>query len=412
LKKILFITWDGLEVQYIQGLFLSIFKNLIRQGYKVKVLQFTWSDKRTIGEVKKKLGCEFVEYQEIIVNKKLPFNLGYILAIFLGISKIRQLIKTDGFNIIMPRSIIPSLMCLLAPASRKGVTVVYDSDGFPHDERVDFQGWKSTGLAYRFFRSIEFLILHRSDAIITRSKKAKSTIIARAGSHFDANKVFVLWNGRDSELFQLYPFETRAKLRSKLNIEEHYVVFLYSGSVGEKYLTGDLLQFFNYILQNQSNSKVIILTTQLRELEAVAIKEKIALSKFLVQTVSSTEVCDYLNIADFGLFFCKQTFSTEAVFPTKLSEYLLSGLPAIISKGIGDCDEIALNLKGVYSTQDYNRDSYNEISDWAKKMNVISNALREENAAFAKQKLTTDQTIQIISNAIAYANKKADPLLN
>jgi glycosyltransferase involved in cell wall biosynthesis len=222
----------------------------------------------------------------------------------------------------------------------------------------------------------------------------------------------VLWNGRDSELFQLYPFETRAKLRSKLNIEEHYVVFLYSGSVGEKYLTGDLLQFFNYILQNQSNSKVIILTTQLRELEAVAIKEKIALSKFLVQTVSSTEVCDYLNIADFGLFFCKQTFSTEAVFPTKLSEYLLSGLPAIISKGIGECDEIALNLKGVYSTQDYNRDSYNEISDWAKKMNVISNALREENAAFAKQKLTTDQTIQIISNAIAYANKKADPLLN
>ena len=48
-RRVLFVTWDGPQVSYLEGLFLPIFKALAERGYLFHVLQFTWgpSDRRS-----------------------------------------------------------------------------------------------------------------------------------------------------------------------------------------------------------------------------------------------------------------------------------------------------------------------------------------------------------------------------
>lgn len=268
---------------------------------------------------------------------------------------------------------------------------------------MDFQNWKPTGLAYRLYRLIEFLIIHKSNAIITRSKRAKAALIARGGSGFNSNKIFVLWNGRDEDSFKMLPLIERMKMRDKLGIKQNECVFLYSGSVGEKYLSSNMLHFFDYIRRSNQKSRIIILSTQIKEIQNLALTEQVSLEKFVIKQVSQEEVPDYLNIADFGLFFCKNCFSTEAVFPTKLSEYLLTGLPAIISKDIGDCDEIATGKKGIYLLSSYDDDAFANACDWAETINPVAQGVRMDNYQFALEHLTTQQTVEIILKAIQFS---------
>ena len=47
---------------------------------------------------------------------------------------------------------------------------------------------------------------------------------------------------------------------------------------------------------------------------------------------------EYLRAADIGLSFIKPSYSKLASSPTKIAEYLASGLPIICNAGIGDLD--------------------------------------------------------------------------
>src|SRR5690606_31076769 len=60
----------------------------------------------------------------------------------------------------------------------------------------------------------------------------------------------------------------------------------------------------------------------------------------ILKKVPVSEVSDYLNAADLGFGLRQPTYSMQGVAPIKLGEYLLTGLPVIASKGIGDTTEI------------------------------------------------------------------------
>ena len=61
---------------------------------------------------------------------------------------------------------------------------------------------------------------------------------------------------------------------------------------------------------------------------------------YLVRRVPHCEVPEYLRAADIALSFIKPSYSKLASSPTKIAEYLASGLPIICNAGIGDLDEL------------------------------------------------------------------------
>jgi glycosyltransferase involved in cell wall biosynthesis len=57
----------------------------------------------------------------------------------------------------------------------------------------------------------------------------------------------------------------------------------------------------------------------------------------VVPEASHHELPAWLSVAQAGLAFYRPGWSNVARFPTKIGEYLASGLPVVVSSGVGDC---------------------------------------------------------------------------
>src|SRR3989454_12780699 len=65
----------------------------------------------------------------------------------------------------------------------------------------------------------------------------------------------------------------------------------------------------------------------------------IAQENFLVTQVTPREVPRYLKVADIAISFIKACYSKQSSSPTKIAEYLASGLPVVCNAGVGDVDD-------------------------------------------------------------------------
>ena len=66
----------------------------------------------------------------------------------------------------------------------------------------------------------------------------------------------------------------------------------------------------------------------------------IAGKDFMVQQVTPEQVPYYLKAADIAISFIKPCYSKQSSSPTKIAEYLASGLPLVCNSGVGDLDKL------------------------------------------------------------------------
>jgi glycosyltransferase involved in cell wall biosynthesis len=79
---------------------------------------------------------------------------------------------------------------------------------------------------------------------------------------------------------------------------------------------------------------------------------------FLVRRVPPEEVPRYHKAADVAVSFIKPCYSKLASSPTKLAEYLASGLPVICNAGIGDVDTIVETDRVGVLLREFHADAY------------------------------------------------------
>jgi len=193
-----------------------------------------------------------------------------------------------------------------------------------------------------------------------------------------ADKVFTVSNGlRDyfintfaaqNDKFVIYPCladETkfyyspilRSEVRKDLGIEANVTVIIYSGGVKQKWHKLDhMLTFFKEFLKNNSNSKLLLLTNDQKSLDERLVDFYDIISHVVITSVPNQEVVNYLNAADFGLLFRDNTPMNNVASPTKFAEYMLCGLPVIISEGVGDYTNFTSenNVGVVLSNDEFN----------------------------------------------------------
>ncbi|MCI5149705.1 MAG: glycosyltransferase [Candidatus Electrothrix sp. MAN1_4] len=236
----------------------------------------------------------------------------------------------------MPRSILPGLSALLTLRHNKSLHMIFDADGLPLDERIDFGGLSDSSITYRLLRDVEAQAVREADVVLTRSSAASRILLNRAGSGTICDKFKIVINGRDKEVFSPGNKESRAAVRNRLNILPDAPLVVYAGSVGSQYCMDDMFTFLRFLLSYRSDAHFLLLTgssdSALASLEPFRdIKNSVT-----VHSVSAHDVPDYLGAADVGLALRSPSFSMQAVGPIKLGEYLLCGLPVIATRGIGD----------------------------------------------------------------------------
>lgn len=330
--KILFVSWDGPQVTYLEGLFLPIFVALRGYGIRVHVLQFTWADATSVGQTRRVYQAAGIGYQSVRVLR-VPKALGAVLTTLWGGWVIRRAVRRHGIDVVMPRSVLPGLATLLSPGL--AVPIVFDADGLPIDERVEFLGESPTLLRQRVMRSVEVQLVRKAQLVLARTRAATVVLRARAGAGTVGAKFRVVGNGRDARRF--HPFETasRARIRDRLGIEYNAPLVVYAGSIGAQYCPAGMLRLFARVLARRPDAKLLVLTRGAGSFLEQARQMAIPDDALVLRSARAEDVPEYLACADLGLALRSSTFSMRAVAPIKLGEYLLCGVPVVASSVIG-----------------------------------------------------------------------------
>jgi glycosyltransferase involved in cell wall biosynthesis len=144
----------------------------------------------------------------------------------------------------------------------------------------------------------------------------------------------------DEERFRAAEEISREEARRKLNVEGRRV-FVYVGSFGGWYMTDEMTRFMAHAHQQDASTYSMILT-QSRPEEVIEKMREQGLDEknFFVGKVLPENVPHYLRTADVAISFIKPCYSKLSSSPTKIAEYLASGLPVICNAGVGDLDEL------------------------------------------------------------------------
>lgn len=391
-KNLLFITWDGPQTSYMEGLFMPIFQEIAKnKKVKFHVIQFTWASAEKTAAVQKVASDAGIAYAALPILRKPSASLGSFYTVFTASKKIEKYIQDHQIDIVMPRSTFPAMM--VNRIKQKNFKLIFDADGLPIEERIDFAGLKRDSFQYQLMKSAETKMLKNADAVITRSQKAIEIHLKNIGEEY-REKFSVVFNGRDQNKFK-WSDSARTEARKKLGLNSEFV-FVYAGSLGPQYCFAEMLEIFANHLKNEK-SKFLILTGNIDFAKQHLPKE--LQSEIILKSVTSDEVPFYLSAADVAFALRQPSFSMQGVAPIKLGEYLLCGLPVIASKGIGDTEKILEQFKECYLYDHENSLAEQNASLMAFAENTIfadRNKIREEAQQFFSLEAAAESYIRVL----------------
>lgn len=335
--NVLFVTWDGPQVAYLESLFLPIFAGLAQRGVRFHVVQFTWADNARLSRARAACAAAGVGYRSLPVWRR-PKAAGALASALAGSRAVRRAIRDFDIDVVMPRSNLPGLAVLACGGS--GRPMVFDADGLPLDEAVEFAGRSPRSFSHRLLRDIEAQLVQRAAVVLTRTGSAARTLAARAGAGIDPGKFRVVGNGRDPAVFHPGDAASRALTRSTLDVADRAPLAVYAGSLGDQYCPAEMLDFIQALVARRSDARCLVLTGQPEVMERHLSQRPALSGAVIVRRARPEEVPAYLACADIGLAFRRPSFSMKAVAPVKLGEYLLCGVPVLATRDIGDTGAI------------------------------------------------------------------------
>ena len=193
---------------------------------------------------------------------------------------------------------------------------------------------------YRIVEEREREAVFAADHILCVSHAFKSLLIEKY--QLSEEQIDVIPCTSDPHLFYYDPVE-RAMTRERMGLEDKLVV-VYSGSLSWAYqLPAEMARAFSLLHRDIPSTHLLVLTSDVTQARQV-------FGEFLHRGVCTTlavphhEVRRYLNAADVGLLLRRDDLTNRVASPVKLAEYLMTGLPVVLTPWIGDVLEFARQL--------------------------------------------------------------------
>jgi len=342
-----------------------------------------------------------IPYRKITIVRHLG-AAGPFSSAVLGARAIKQAVSDWQIDTLMPRSLMPALAVLrMRKSARDTLNIVFDADGLAADERVDFGGLSPHSITYRFLRDIEGALLRRSDAVITRTERARSILLARAGSALKPENCHMVSNGVDADPF------TDALQHFPKTTNEPFTL-CYCGSIGAQYRLPEMLDIACK-MKVQIPELQFRLFSQYQDVVQRALKDKGLHEENWIdcKAVPPEKVPKELAQFDLGIALREPSFSTQAILPIKLGEYLLAGLPVIGTPGVGNTEQ--LSEFDIFRSAE--ADDLEETLKWIVEEVLPNRALmREKSHAAGKKYFSLKSTVDSFDAALSSIFKRSDPL--
>lgn len=260
--------------------------------------------------------------------------------------------------------------------------MIYEARGAALEENIFVKKGKQT-VKSRFtsywLGVCEKRLISNSDAVICVSNALKDYFIKKY-SIINEEKFKVFPGAADNSLF-FYDSNIREIYRKKLGIAPDETVIIYSGKLSMKWEIPDIVfSILAKMSRQESKIKFLILTPD-HEIANEQISKNGIETQSIVMESGLKEVNNYLNASDIGLLLRENILMNNVASPTKFSEYILAGLPVLISEGILDFSQIVsktnfgfvLKEDFILSTNDIENIlklkniSRDQVSDWGVK---------------------------------------------
>ncbi len=275
-----------------------------------------------------------------------------------------------------------------------GGKMLFDIRGFFPEEYTDAGVWKENGSIYRSVKRIEKWLLKKSDGFVVLTEKAREILFPESlETGFDklGRPVEVIPCCIDPKRFDFAETLKRETIRREMNLGGRRV-FVYVGSFGGWYLTDEMARFFAQAHRQNSDTFTMILTQSDAEMvKQKLVSQGISERDFLIKKVSPAEVPKYLKAADVAVSFIKACYSKQSSSPTKIAEYLASGLPIISNSGVGDLDTLIMGEKVGIILKGFTERDYEEVLVEIEKFLTDEN-LSEHCKAVAHRKFDIEHT--------------------
>lgn len=350
MKRVLYLSYDGMTDPLGQSQVLPYLIGLSQQGYSFTLISYEKperykKDKPHIQKICDQYGIEWIPLH---YTKKPP-----VLSTVYDLQRMKRhalkLHRQQRFQIVHCRSYLSAIIGLAL--QRKGVKMLFDMRGFWADERIEGGIWNPKNPVfkgiYNFFKRKEKQFFQQADAIVSLTYEGKKEILSWNLNGVTEDKITVIPCCVDLNLFDPNHIEAQDRERHKRNhqLENHFVVG-YVGSIGTWYMLREMLLVFKQIRKQHPNALFLFVTKENRR-TIWKVAEKLHLSRDTIQIVSArhTDVPAYISLFDCSIFFIRPTFSKKASSPTKQGELMAMGIPLICNSGVGDTEMIVRKYK-------------------------------------------------------------------
>ncbi len=360
--RTLYVCYFGLREPLVQTQVLPYLRQLQSDSVQVSLLTFEprFSETWTSGEISKQraaLNAEGISWHCLKYHKwpSLPATL-YDMAV--GAWTIRGIMRREGVNILHARNHVPAVMSAIA-RKLQGGQMVFDIRGFMPEEYTDAGVWPANGYLYRGLKRVERYLLRTSDAFVLLTEKARQLVFPGCKDTDNQGRpIEVIPCCVDFARFETAAQISRESLRDELNLTNRRVV-VYVGSFGGWYLTDEMTEFLAVAHEQDPATFSLILTQSPRQMVIDRMSSLgIGPQNFLVRQVTPHEVPRYLKAADIAISFIKPCYSKQSSSPTKIAEYLASGLPIICNAGVGDLDELIEEQRAGVLLREFSRQAF------------------------------------------------------
>lgn len=153
------------------------------------------------------------------------------------------------------------------------------------------------------------------------------------GYDAENSKVTVIPCAADSVRFS-FDARLRDEKRKSMGITDRFVL-IYPGGIGNWHSSDRVFSIAASVMRRHPEVYFIVLTQQ-KEKAAELARELLPEGRYYIDSASRDEMPAYLMAADMGMLLREDHPLNHVAAPTKFAEYVISGLPVMISENIGD----------------------------------------------------------------------------
>ncbi|MBN1186917.1 MAG: hypothetical protein JXB49_31865 [Bacteroidales bacterium] len=274
------------------------------------------------------------------------FFCGSILNLIIYILLFLKFIISNRKLVLQTRGIgLHSSLGMLKKLYNNRIKIIYDARAAAAEEYKYNNEPFSAGQQQKYCHILqnERQMVQVADRVFTVSYKLKSYLLNQVGDS-ENEKFYVNPCNADSKYFYFDESE-RLRQRQLLNISNRFVV-VYSGGLEICWhVPQKIFSTFLAIKDEIPEAFFLLLTHDLEFAKKLQSKNHIDNNDIFILSIDNLNVRPYLNTADVGLILRDDVPMNNVASPTKFAEYVMCGLPIIISPGVGDFSELVEKKK-------------------------------------------------------------------